>query len=178
MNLQRFVCITTLPPELSIRLRWARAKVAAMTGAEEQRQSDYEVERSHDNDTPEQLVAWYRTELAHGPGIHWFWAMAAGRCVGMVGLNEGKSFKAHCGELGIGLDPAYRRQGLGRRLMQAATAKARQLGLKRLEAACFADNTPARALLRACGFVEEGCRRRAICKDGQLRDESLFGLLL
>lgn len=148
----------------------------AMMGAEEQRQSDYEVNRSHDNDTPAQLVAWYHSDPA--PDNHWLWAMDGHRCVGMIGLNQGKGHKAHCGELGIGLEPEFRRQGLGRRMMQAALAKARLLGLKRLEADCFADNAAAVGLLLACGFVEEGRRPKAILKDGKLSDHRLFGLVL
>jgi RimJ/RimL family protein N-acetyltransferase len=63
-------------------------------------------------------------------------------------------------------------------LLKTAIQKARSLELKRLEADCFGDNAASVALLRTCGFEEEGVRIGAIYKDGRLRDQRLFGLLL
>lgn len=110
---------------------------------------------------------------------HPLWALAGGRVVGMVGINRHKEpYRNHCGELGFGVAEEYARQGIGYRLVMGAITKAGQLGLTRLEGDCFADNEAAAALLRKCGFAEEGVRIGAICRDGKLRDQRLFGLTL
>ena len=110
---------------------------------------------------------------------HPLWAMVNGRVVGMIGINRFTDPpRQHCGELGFGVIAEFTRQGIGRRLLTAAIGKARQLGLKRLQADCFDDNAASIALLRKCGFQDEGVRIGAVCKDGKLRDQRLFGLML
>ncbi len=52
------------------------------------------------------------------------------------------------------------------------------MGLKRLEVDCFEDNVASIGLLRKCGFQEEGLRVGAICKDGKLRNQRLFAMML
>ena len=97
----------------------------------------------------------------------------------MAGINQfSDSFREHCADLGFGVAETHQREGVGYRLVCAAIEKARQLGLKRIESDCLTDNHPAIALLRKAGFKEEGLRRNAISKAGQLRDIRLFGLLL
>jgi ribosomal protein S18 acetylase RimI-like enzyme len=76
----------------------------------------------------------------------------------------------HCGVLGMGLLPAWRGQGLGRRLAQAALAKANAIGLERVQLEVYADNAPAIALSGKLGFAVEGKRRRARKLDGVYTD--------
>jgi RimJ/RimL family protein N-acetyltransferase len=119
-----------------------------------------------------------RRRERRGPN-HPLWAIAGGRVVGMIGINRRKEpCRNHCGELGFGVLKDFARRGIGYRLVMAAIAKARQIGLKRLEADCLADNEASAALLRKCGFREEGVRIGAIGRDGRLRDERMFGLIL
>lgn len=66
---------------------------------------------------------------------------------------------AHRGFLGMGLLPAYRGQGLGRRLLQAALDHARQIGAEKVELSVYTTNAPAIALYRRCGFNEIGVIR-------------------
>lgn len=77
---------------------------------------------------------------------------------------------AHCGSLGMGLLPAYRGQGLGRRLIEAAIAKAREAGMVRVEFGVHADNARAIRLYEKVGFVREGVSRDAFCVDGRYTD--------
>lgn len=49
--------------------------------------------------------------------------------------------------------PSQRRRGLGRALLDAAIADARQRGADRLELAASDDNSPARALYESRGFT-------------------------
>ncbi|GAA3105566.1 GNAT family protein [Rhizobium viscosum] len=78
--------------------------------------------------------------------------------------------QAHCGSLGMGLLPDYREKGLGRRLIEAAIAAARQAGMIRVEFGVHADNARAIRLYESVGFVREGVSRDAFCVDGEYTD--------
>ena len=73
--------------------------------------------------------------------------------------NERES-KAHCGTLGMGLLPAWRGQGIGRRLLGAALAAAWRRGFKRIELTVNTGNERALRLYRSAGSVAEGLFRR------------------
>jgi putative acetyltransferase len=84
---------------------------------------------------------------------------------------------AHCGSLGMGVLPAYRGQGLGRRLLQACITKAWAKGLSRIELEARADNHAAIRLYETLGFQHEGLKRRAMRFGGQFFDARVMGLL-
>ncbi|QPC95034.1 GNAT family N-acetyltransferase [Mesorhizobium sp. INR15] len=77
---------------------------------------------------------------------------------------------AHRGTLGMGIIPAYRGRGIGRRLIHATLAQARRAGMVRVGLAVHADNARAIALYEKVGFVREGVERDAIYADGEYRD--------
>lgn len=52
-----------------------------------------------------------------------------------------------------------------------------ELSLRRLEAACLPHNGASRAILRKCGFREEGYAREYLRIDGQWQDHILFAVL-
>lgn len=52
--------------------------------------------------------------------------------------------------------PAFRRQGLGHRLMEAMESWARAQGAHKISLACLSTNTPAQALYQRRGYVIEG----------------------
>jgi putative acetyltransferase len=72
----------------------------------------------------------------------------------------------HCGTLGMGLLPAYRGQGIGKRLLQACLDKAAHKGITRISLEVRADNEPAIRLYEKAGFVHEARMRRAMRFDG------------
>jgi RimJ/RimL family protein N-acetyltransferase len=110
---------------------------------------------------------------------HGFWALDGNRVIGFAGMYQLPELsRQHCAELSFGVAKSFTRQGLGYRLVCAALAKAREIGLRRIEADCFADNLGAIALLRKAGLQEEGVRVGAMMKEGRLRDIRLFGLTL
>ncbi len=147
--------------------------------APDQLRWDYDPSWASEQVSDEDEIASFRQwRLERRGSNHPLWALADGVVAGMIGINRGQGARAHCGELGIGVRMELTRRGIGRLLLVSALAKARRLGLRRLEADCFADNAASVALLRSCGFAEEGLRPAAICRDGQLRDIRLFGLLL
>lgn len=83
----------------------------------------------------------------------------------------------HRGHLGMGLLPAFRGQGLGRRLLQACIAKAWTKGLTRIELEVRADNGRAIRLYEHCGFVHEAVKSRALCYEGVYFDAMQMRLL-
>jgi RimJ/RimL family protein N-acetyltransferase len=84
---------------------------------------------------------------------------------------------SHIGSLGMGLLPAYRNAGIGRRLLKAALAQARERGIERVELHVFADNVRARHLYESLGFVVEGIHSRRAKIDGQYRDDVAMALV-
>jgi RimJ/RimL family protein N-acetyltransferase len=77
---------------------------------------------------------------------------------------------AHCGTLGMGILPAFRGKGIGRRLMQATLEAAHIEGFVRVELTAHADNLRAIALYEKLGFAHEGLTRDSVCIDGRFVD--------
>ncbi|MDD1498834.1 GNAT family protein [Agrobacterium sp. CNPSo 3708] len=84
----------------------------------------------------------------------------------------------HRGSLAMGIIPAYRGRGLGKRLVLAALNQARISGLIRVELSVHADNTRAIALYEKTGFIREGVQRRSVLIDGRFIDTVNMALML
>lgn len=84
---------------------------------------------------------------------------------------------AHCGQLGMGVHPDYRGQGIGERLLAACIAKARTRGITRIELEARSDNQPAIGLYRKLGFVDEARKRNAMRFDGVYYDAVQMSLV-
>ena len=82
----------------------------------------------------------------------------------------------HAAKLEVMVDPAWRRHGIGRALMEGCIAWAEQApGVEKLSLSVFADNEAAIALYRSLGFAEEGRRLREYKEpDGSYRDDVLM----
>ena len=107
-----------------------------------------------------------------------FMAVHGARVVGWADIFPAWAHAvAHCGSLGMGVLPAYRGQGIGRRLLQACIDKARAQGLTRIELEVRADNQRAIGLYQALGFTQEAVKRRAMRFDGVYFDALLMSLL-
>lgn len=78
----------------------------------------------------------------------------------------------------MGIIPAYRGRGLGRRLLLAALNQARISGFIRVELSVHADNTRAMALYEKIGFIREGVQRRSVLIDGRFIDTVNMALML
>jgi RimJ/RimL family protein N-acetyltransferase len=72
----------------------------------------------------------------------------------------------------------HRRQGVGRSLMEAAVAWARDAGVRKLELHVFPWNEPAIRLYEAMGFEREGYRKAHFWRGDEYVDAVLMALSL
>ncbi len=84
----------------------------------------------------------------------------------------------HVGELGIGLLPLYRGQGIGRQLMETALRAAIARGMTRIQLGVHADNVNALRLYQSLGFEIEGLHVNSIMIDGAYKDDYTMALIV
>lgn len=105
-------------------------------------------------------------------------AVAADEVVGWCDLRpKSAPTLRHSAVLGMGIVAAYRRQGIGTRMLAATLELAWARGIRRAELNVRSDNAPAIALYRRFGFVEEGICRNYLCIDGVDYDALLMARL-
>jgi RimJ/RimL family protein N-acetyltransferase len=103
-------------------------------------------------------------------------AATHGEVIGSLGLEPTSYGVA---SLGMMVAEAWRRRGVGRALMDAAFAWARQAGMHKISLEVWPHNHAARALYRSMGFVEEGyLRAHYPRRSGELWDVVVMGLVL
>jgi ribosomal protein S18 acetylase RimI-like enzyme len=108
-------------------------------------------------------------------------AEEAGAVAGYVQLEPATPLasNAHVLEIhGLAVDPARRRRGIARALLDAAAEHARAREARRLRLRVLAPNTGAIALYRACGYEQEGVLREEFLLDGRYVDDVLMALKL
>ncbi len=102
----------------------------------------------------------------------------AGKLIGVVGADNFELGTTHRAEIGYWLAKPYWGQSLMtdvvRTFVQYAFA---ELQVVRLTAHVFSFNVASARVLEKNGFTLEGCLRKHFCKDGQLIDARLYGLL-
>jgi ribosomal protein S18 acetylase RimI-like enzyme len=127
---------------------------------------------------PAESTRLFLENLLRNGGVH-LSALDGTHLVGWIDLTPGP-FEGldHCARLGMGLLPAYRGRGLGRRLLTAAVDAGRKRGFERIELEVFASNTAAIRLYESAGFTAEGRKRHARKLDGRYDDIVLYALLL
>lgn len=110
-------------------------------------------------------------------GVHLVALDPAGSVIGWcdIARHDREGFR-HAGRLGIGIVPAFRAQGLGRRLVTAAIERAWKAGIERIELEVFGSNARAMSLYESLGFVHEGVRKRARKLDGRYDDDVLMAM--
>lgn len=101
--------------------------------------------------------AWFRS---HTPDCRPLWVaeMPNGEIAGWLGFQSfyGRPAYACTAELSIYVDSTYRRQGLGRLLLQRAIEQSPALDIKTLLGFIFADNSPSLQLFEQFGFQRWG----------------------
>ena len=107
-----------------------------------------------------------------------FVAEVDGKIVGWCDVIPGDALSTapHVGRLGMGVLKEYRRQKIGRRLIEATIEAAKSKGLEKIELSVHASNEPAIALYRSLGFEDEGRKKRGCLVDGVYDDIILMAL--
>jgi ribosomal protein S18 acetylase RimI-like enzyme len=84
----------------------------------------------------------------------------------------------HVGRLGMGVRCAWRRQGIGRRMLDACVSLARKAGIEKVELEVFSDNLAAVRLYESLGFRPEGLKVRGRKLEDRYQDIKLMALWL
>ncbi len=112
-----------------------------------------------------------------GKGMSQFVAVSDGKVVGWCDITpKGREGYRHVGQLGMGVLPQCRGQGVGKALMEKTLAAAKADGIEKVELEVHASNQAAIALYERRGFIKEGCLCKARKIDGSYDDEILMGL--
>jgi GNAT superfamily N-acetyltransferase len=108
---------------------------------------------------PDELTAWFRSRLEKRGTRSWL-AEVECEAVGYLLMSEHQRpenvfcHARHWHEIDhIGVEPTFRRRGIGRALIQTALAAAAGTGARDVEIASWAFNTDAHAMFRRCGFA-------------------------
>jgi L-amino acid N-acyltransferase YncA len=101
-----------------------------------------------------------------------------GEIAGWLSVNDfyGRPAYHATAEVGVYVDPAWHRRGVGRELLDHLVATAPQLGLRRLIAIIFAHNAPSLALFEGAGFERWGLLPQVAELDGRPIDSAILGL--
>jgi putative acetyltransferase len=117
---------------------------------------------------------YLKTAQAH-PDAAVFVAEAKGRVVGRLSLSrDPHPASRHVADLGLMVLEGYRRQGIGRMLLDAGVDWARSSGIRKLELHVFPWNEAALRLYEGFGFEREGYRKRHYDRDGEDVDAILM----
>ena len=111
-------------------------------------------------------------------GTPQFVAIADDKVVGWCDvLPKPRPTLKHSGVLGMGVIEPYRGRGIGKSLLEATLQAAKAKGLNRIELTVRSDNTRAKKLYEALGFVVEGlCKHHMYVDEGYV-DSYLMALL-
>ncbi len=121
----------------------------------------------------------YAREVREDSGIAFFvFRKEDDALLGGVTLRHIRRGVTHSCSVGYWMGQRYTRQGY---MSDALSTVVRfvfdGLRLHRLEAACVPSNEASKAVLRRCGFFEEGAAREYLCINGVWRDHILFATL-
>jgi ribosomal protein S18 acetylase RimI-like enzyme len=93
-------------------------------------------------------------------------------------LPNGLTGFTHVGRLGMGVRAEWRRQGVGRRMLEACLSQARNSGIEKVELEVFSDNVGAIRLYDSFGFRVEGLKVRGRKLEHRYQDLTLMALWL
>jgi [ribosomal protein S18]-alanine N-acetyltransferase len=121
---------------------------------------------------------WPSQAIAEIMGLAGFFGRIAFADHDPAGFALAQSLGEECEVLSLGVVPGHRCAGIGSALLAALCAEARRRGARRLFLEVAADNTAARALYGAHGFVQVGRRRDYYRRGARLVDALVLRLLL
>jgi phosphinothricin acetyltransferase len=126
---------------------------------------------------PEERLAWLE---ARGPRHPVIVAKSDGRFVGFGSLNAFNPRAAynHVADFSLYVERSWRNKGVGRRLLEALTVRARQLGYHKMVLSAFPFNPAGLALYRKSGFRVVGVYKEQGFLDGRWVDTIVMEKLL
>ena len=124
------------------------------------------------------IIESFKQTFDSRQGIRWGMIIRdGGTFIGTIGLNH-LSLYSKKAEIGFELDPAHWRRGYAAEAIEAVLAYAYEtLGLYRMGAVTFLENTASIQLLTRIGFEEEGILRGYLFQGGTSHDGRIFSLL-
>jgi L-amino acid N-acyltransferase YncA len=127
--------------------------------------------------TPEERLAWLEARAPRHPVIV---AESDGQVIGFASLNAFNSRKAYdyVTDFSLYLERSWRGKGVGGRLLQALTDRARQLGYHKMVLSAFPFNPAGLALYRKAGFRVVGIYKEQGLLDGRWVDTIIMEKLL
>jgi ribosomal protein S18 acetylase RimI-like enzyme len=117
---------------------------------------------------PKLIEAW-----ATGASVRRDVALIGDDVVGYVAIYPEVGWSSHVGELRLVVDPAYRRQGVGRALARHGFLMGLGLGLTKLIVEVLAEQQAAVAMFSQIGFEPEALLKGHV-RDGEGRLHDLF----
>ena len=125
--------------------------------------------------TVEARLPWFRE---HSPNQYPFWAAESDGQV--IGWLDFKKFLPRCAyrgtaEISVYVHEKFRRQGVARRLLEEAIARAPLLGIDAIVGLIFGHNQPSLKLFERLGFERWGLLPRIAQLDGNKRDLVIMG---
>ncbi|MBP2196070.1 GNAT family N-acetyltransferase [Pantoea cypripedii] len=122
---------------------------------------------------------WQERLQTMRPGEQRLVACIDGQIVGQLTLSVlEQARRRHTATLGMGVDPAFHRRGVGSALMAAMVDLCDNwLQVTRIELTVFADNAAAIGLYKKFGFEREGTARRHAMRNGELVDTDYMARL-
>jgi ribosomal-protein-alanine N-acetyltransferase len=120
----------------------------------------------------------YQNEARRGGGLSLLsFRQRDGVLVGGATLTNIRYGAARSAILGYWIGAPHTRQGYGRAGLLALKAHAfERIGLNRIVAACQPENVASQKLLKACGFIREGCSRDYLRINGEWRDHEIYAV--
>ena len=127
--------------------------------------------------TPEERLAWLE---ARGPRHPVIVAESNDRVVGFGSLNifNARAAYNYVADFSLYVERSWRNKGVGRRLLQALTERARQLGYHKMVLSAFPFNPAGLALYRKSGFRVVGVYKEQGFLDGRWVDTIIMEKLL
>jgi RimJ/RimL family protein N-acetyltransferase len=114
----------------------------------------------------------------HGQPIHWAIRNVEGGLLGGCGFQNFEIGKSHQAEIGYWLAKPFWGKGIMPAVVRRVCRHAfDELGLMKITAHVFSENTRSARVLEKCGFREEGHLRKHFRKDDRYVDARMFGLL-
>ncbi|PYZ98949.1 GNAT family N-acetyltransferase [Alteribacter lacisalsi] len=124
------------------------------------------------------VIESYRTDFLTWSGIRWAVIYReTGDCIGTIGLSDIR-FSCKRAEVGFELHPDYWRRGIiSEALLQVLRYGFMELGLFRIGAVTYPDNTASNSLLKKIGFQYEGILRGYLYQRGESHDAYSYSIL-